>query len=192
MWPTPIASDAGVNSTFGEQGRYIQSKNGTVYRKTANGKPGSLGLSRTVDVKRLVTDKDAREIPAKELNDRRKEAGGQLNADWVERLMGLPDGWTILSPEQADAYVARKKLLKRKDYIDAPPAVVNGLSRSAVLTSWAGDWEAGVPRLAVKQPFRVERLKMLGNGVVPQWALIPVLFIKELIDLEVSNGSSSK
>ena len=33
---------------------------------------------------------------------------------------------------------------------------------------WSGDWEAGTPRVTTEQPDRVNRLKALGNAVVPQ------------------------
>ena len=36
------------------------------------------------------------------------------------------------------------------------------------LDPWAGDWEAGVPRVARSVQNRVNRLKCLGNAVVPQ------------------------
>lgn len=116
------------------------------------------------------------------------QSRGQLNPDWVERLMGVPDGWTMLSPEQAQAYLARKKMMKKKDYIDSPPPIQDLPSRSAEIVSWSSDWEAGIPRITQKREFRVERLKMLGNGVVPAWACIPVYVIKELLHSENSNG----
>jgi hypothetical protein len=80
-------------------------------------------------------------------------ADGQLNPDWVEALMGYPQGWTdidIEAPESANF-----------------PAAWLG-----------GSWEAGIPRVTgVKKSSRVHRLKGLGNAVVPQipellWRLI--------------------
>ena len=38
-----------------------------------------------------------------------------------------------------------------------------------VRAGWAdGSWEAGIPRIAENIPHRVDRLKALGNAVVPQ------------------------
>jgi hypothetical protein len=33
-----------------------------------------------------------------------------------------------------------------------------------------GTWEDGIPRVAVKQPHGVSRIKCLGNAIVPQCA----------------------
>jgi hypothetical protein len=78
--------------------------------------------------------------------------GGQLNPGWVEALMGYPQGWTDIDAEtsmEAD-YPAR--------WLD-------------------GTWEEGIPRVVYKAKNRTNRLKGLGNAVVPQipavlWALV--------------------
>jgi hypothetical protein len=78
--------------------------------------------------------------------------GGRLSADWVERLMGYPDGWTDIDV----AFV---------DTADSYPA------------AWAdGSWDT-IPRVVAKQNNRNARLKGLGNAIVPQcaaylWGLI--------------------
>lgn len=65
--------------------------------------------------------------------------GGLLNPDWVEWLMGLPVGWTII-----DADVPH---IVPDDYWDAEP---------------------DIPRVSGSTPHRADRLKCLGNMVVPQ------------------------
>lgn len=65
--------------------------------------------------------------------------GGLLNPDWVEWLMGDPVGWTDINA-------------------DAPHTVPDGY--------W--DAEPDIPRVAVPSPNRADRLRALGNQVVPQ------------------------
>jgi hypothetical protein len=84
------------------------------------------------------------------------EAQGQLSADWVEALMGYPQGWTDIEKESGYENSYPEK------WID-------------------GTWEDGVPRLAVKQPHRVSRLKCLGNSVLPQIPWLIWLMIKEFL-----------
>ena len=69
-----------------------------------------------------------------------ERSGGQLNPDWVEWLMGWPIGWTALEPLTA---------IRPHDWSLEPP---------------------DVPRVATGVPARVDRLKALGNGQVPQCA----------------------
>jgi hypothetical protein len=74
-------------------------------------------------------------------------AGGQLNPDFVEWLMGIPQGWTSLEP--------------------LPP---EHWQRWLTEDHWAnGEWP-GVPRVATGVKDRVNRLKMCGNGIVPAQA----------------------
>ena len=74
-------------------------------------------------------------------------SGGSLNPDWVEQhLMGLPEGWTRLEPLPDGAYDEWSDAMKD------------------------GTWwqeERGLPRVTTGVENRVNRLKMLGNGIVP-------------------------
>jgi len=75
----------------------------------------------------------------------RAGVAGQLNANWVELLMGFPLGWTDLT--------------------------VSNIGESPTPESWQdGSWEQGIPRVVKGQKQRVARLKCLGNAVVPQCA----------------------
>ena len=73
-------------------------------------------------------------------------SGGQLSATWVCWLMGIPLGWDSLDPLPEGAY----------------EEWAGHMSQG---TWWAE--ERGLPRLAEGQTDRVNRLKCLGNGVVP-------------------------
>jgi len=72
--------------------------------------------------------------------------GGKLSATWVEWLMGIPLGFSALEPLAEGAY----------------EEWAGHMSQG---TWWAE--ERGLPRLAEGQTDRVNRLKCLGNGVVP-------------------------
>jgi hypothetical protein len=84
------------------------------------------------------------------------EKQGQLSADWVEALMGYPQGWTDIDKE-----AGRENNYPEK-WLD-------------------GTWEDGIPRVALKQAHRVSRLKCLGNSVVPQIPWLICLMIKEFL-----------
>ena len=73
-------------------------------------------------------------------------SGGQLSATWVCWLMGLPLGWDSLEPLAEGAYEEWAEHMSQG-------------------TWWAE--ERGLPRLAEGQKDRVNRLKCLGNGIVP-------------------------
>ena len=82
--------------------------------------------------------------------------GSVLSADWVEWLMGIPQGWTDID--------------RKADY-HSWLAAAAGPER----LHWVK--EDGLPRTVTNQKNRVSRLKMLGNGIVPGTA---ALAIKEL------------
>ena len=83
-------------------------------------------------------------------------AGGQLNPDFVAWLMGWPLGWDSLEPLPEAA-------LEQDPWLD-------------------GEWP-GVPRVAVGVEKRVDRLKVLGNGWVPQCAAVVGLRIMAALGL---------
>tara|TARA_Y100001938_G_C8093708_1_gene436754 strand:+ start:2023 stop:3501 length:1479 start_codon:yes stop_codon:yes gene_type:complete len=78
---------------------------------------------------------------------------GKLNPDWVEPLMGLPSGFTDLEK-------------------DVSVEIINP-------SSWQdGSWEEGIPRLTERKDNRVNRVKALGNSVVPQCAAAAFSILK--------------
>ena len=67
-----------------------------------------------------------------------------LNPYWVEALMGIPQGWTAL---------------------DGAETEMQG--------TWEDNsWEEGIPRVIKDCLNRVDRVRMCGNGVVPQTAAL--------------------
>lgn len=83
---------------------------------------------------------------------------GQLNADWVELLMGLPIGWT-------DINVAKEDIESWQGW----PAEING-----------EQYAYEPPRVIVGQKNRAKRLKALGNGCVPQQVYLVFAAIEEV------------
>jgi hypothetical protein len=80
---------------------------------------------------------------------------GQLNADWVEALMGYPRYWTDV---EKDCPLENRY----------PQAWLDGA------------WEDGVPRVITGQKHQPRRIKALGNSIVPQ---IPcLLFLSDDFD----------
>ena len=123
LWPTPSAIHA-QRGNHDEPIEKYEQRCLEYYEGNYSGKPGkSLGVAvrmETVD-------------------------NGRLNPDWVELLMGLPEGWT--DPDR-----------------DVDPSMIDA-------SSWAdGSWEEDVPRLTSRKDYRNKRLKALGNSVVPQCA----------------------
>ena len=83
---------------------------------------------------------------------------GQLSATWVCWLMGLPLGFDSLDPLPEGAY---------EEWAE----------HMAAGTWWAE--ERGLPRLAEGQKDRVNRLKCLGNGVVPASGALAFITLEE-------------
>lgn len=71
---------------------------------------------------------------------------GSLNPDWVEGLMGIPHGWTDLEVHDTDLGWKQKE-------------------------DWLSDkWEEAIPRVVDGCENRIDRIRLLGNGVVPSTA----------------------
>jgi len=177
IWPTPTAFDwntAVKNRTEKGSKTYkhnlkeavllwpTPTEHGNYNRKGVSEKSGD-GLETAVkkwatptanDAKNSLTDSQAGRgtLTAHIVETEIDINGGQLNADWVEGLMGYPQGWTDLE----------KEALILADF---PAAWLDG------------SWERGIPRVITGQKNRIKRLKGLGNAVVPQIPMIIFLLI---------------
>ena len=89
---------------------------------------------------------------------KKEEKPGNLNADWVELLMGLPIGWT-------DINVAKEDIESWQGW----PAAIN-----------VEQYAYEPPRVIVGQKNRAKRLKALGNGCVPQQVYLVLAAIVEV------------
>ena len=109
-WPTPGSSD----------GKNRCSNHGMAVARKGSGK--QVGL----ETKAHLADPSSRP--------------GALNPDWVEWLMGVPEGWTSLYRLSSPHY------------------------------GWP--LEPPIPRVTQEKTDRVDRIRLLGNGVVPQTAAL--------------------
>lgn len=154
-WPTPTVAD-----TFTGNLKSTQQKPGSMH---------SVNLSQAVNWP-TPTQRDWRGgCSANVRKDGRKRNSldfvvyekqqGQLNADWVELLMGLPIGWT-------DINVAKEDIESWQGW----PAAIN-----------VEQYAYEPPRVIVGQKNRAKRLKTLGNGCVPQQVYLVFTAIVEVI-----------
>jgi len=94
------------------------------------------------------------------LND---QIGGKLNPDWVEWLMGLPIGWSSTRPLDKEQYKRWLDLINKNEWwIQEPP----------------------IPRRATGVKRRINRLKILGNGIVPSTLKVFLTNKKAISDLK--------
>lgn len=100
--PTPVSSDATVGNVISKDDIYKTTKNGTLRKYNRHGTNGSIGLARYVQFYPTPTARDYKDngnSPAELARNSKTlatHAGGQLNPQWVEWLMGYPQGWTEL------------------------------------------------------------------------------------------------
>lgn len=179
-WPTPQSHDAGAGNAarvgrFGTKhgGRNLNDevKLWPTPRSTDGEHGGRVTPRKSREGGNLIEAVASRTFPTPSANDHKGSAkpgqrrgqltdpamgaipaGGQLNPDWVELLMGWPLGWTRLEPLDPAVFEAWRESF---------------LSGDAVAAWQDGTWEDGVPRVAVKTRHRVQRLTGLGNGQVP-------------------------
>jgi hypothetical protein len=74
------------------------------------------------------------------------QLAGAINPDWEEWLMGYPVGWTDLRVQQVDRTLKGGKRLWRRE-------------------------PSNLPRITTEKTYRTQRVRALGNSIVPQVAL---------------------
>lgn len=143
MWPTPrefCYKDSKYDRGKSNLGEVVFSQ---MYPTPTTGAPLCGGSGNYEQLKRLVDNGTITEYEKRQMS---QQGGGQLNPDWVEWLMGVPQGWTD-----------RDKDISLPEYDP----------------HWY-DAEPPIPRVATGIENRVDRLKSLGNMVDP-YQFLPVM-----------------
>ena len=107
------------------------------------------------------------------------EPGGQLNPDWVEQLMGFPEGWTNPDIEECGQWLGFPARIHLKYWATPVASDCRGsrTNRGRSLRTDMHDLKHGkfvcpqfpyeFPRLAHGGKWRTQRIRALGNAVVP-------------------------
>jgi len=121
-------------------------------------KQGGTSLSTAVNLKTPTTsgyknmDTANQVMLSSQVKDKK---GYALSPDWVEKMMGVPPGWTAL---------------------DGTSNEWDGIE------SWAdGSWDSG-PRVVQHCEDRIDRIRLLGNGVVPATAAKALIILEQQLD----------
>ena len=161
QWPTPKASDAVTGMTARTDGRPIEK---STHLQTQVYLAEKMLPTPTTPRPHDSENTAGKYMPGqkqKNLTYAAARGGGRLNPNWVEVLMGYPSGWTDVEK-------------------DSP-------TNSEFPDSWLnGTWEDGIPRTASGIKNCTNRLKCLGNAIVPQiseflWLLIIYTLKTEVI-----------
>ncbi len=145
LWPTPQAGDyRSANRNPGAKG------NSEMLPQSAHALPAIAAMYPTPRASDHKGSGPVGSVSQKHMAERdylcavvATEDSGQLNPDWVEWLMGLPCGWTDIDAE-----------------VEPPAPPADG--------EWWPEEPAGILRVASGIPNRADRLKGLGNMVVPR------------------------
>lgn len=156
-WPRPTVAD-----TFTGNLKSTQQKSGSMHNvnlsqavnwPTPRAREGNSGSYGCASIERNADRNYLDGVVIK-----KEEKPGNLNADWVELLMGLPIGWT-------DINVAKEDIESWQGW----PAAIN-----------VEQYAYEPPRVIVGQKNRAKRLKALGNGCVPQQVYLVFAAIVEV------------
>ena len=148
-WPTPDSSPRGPRAIdlVNANGKSVNRRNSKQQRgidlETAVKIASEFATPQSRDYRIGNTNRWDNPNRSRNLND---QIGGSLNPDWVEWLMGIPIGWSSTEPLNKEQYTWWLDLINKKEW-------------------WLN--EPSIPRLAKGVKGRINRLKILGNGIVP-------------------------
>ena len=126
---------------------------------------------------RTIYDKSGSERQSKDVADSTSERlqGRHINPTIKEKISAVNKSTTESNNGESDEY-------RQSNFIKRMGRTTDGLSKG-LDRHWGDGWEDGTPRVAAGQKNRANRLKGLGNAVVPQ---IPAVLGRAI--LEVHNG----
>jgi len=141
LWPTPDATNANDGVPWEKfhasmMERRAQVKKAVAEGKTKQGSGRSPNLAASVQNPQWATP-----------------STGKLNPRWVETLMGLPVGWTMVSCSHPIVFNASAATTLSAGNVEVTTRTVHAQDQTAVMTD-----------------NRTDELRMLGNGVVPATA----------------------
>jgi site-specific DNA-cytosine methylase len=132
------------------------------------------------------------DITEEELSSMANGAGGHLNSEFVEWMMGYRLGYTVVLPEyEALLTDDAARLAACADAVHLiadlqPTPEPTGEAWAEWIESaddagiWWAEWP-GVTRLTKDQPYRRQRLKALGNSVVPRQVRLAIMCLSGLL-----------
>jgi hypothetical protein len=184
LWATPQARDyrsgRASDAVYDKNSRPL---NEQVLWPTPRGGEQGVGMcGGTGHYQMMEGLRDQGEITQEELEQMTAGSGGQLNPDWVEMLMGWPQGWTTLDKKARDWYYAEMVRIAKEAGKKAPTKARADVRKSPLdkrtmeqfLKAWPPGWDDGVPRTVKRMSNRRVRLMCTGNGVVPQQIYVMV------------------
>ena len=126
---------------------------------------------------RTIYDKSGSERQSKDVADSTSERlqGRHINPTIKEKISAVNKSTTESNNGESDEY-------RQSNFIKRMGRTTDGLSKG-LDRHWGDGWEEGTPRVAEGQKNRANRLKGLGNAVVPQ---IPAVLGRAI--LKVHNG----
>jgi len=171
MWPTPKATSVGLSAKTSnrpiEKSTHLETQvalaeglinknTGRLY-PTPKGGEGGVGMCGGAGSKQMIDDLvEVGDITSEEGKSMVAGNGGSLNPDWVCLLMYYPKGWTDITIDTDYFHFGKHP-------------------------GFDCNWEEGVPRLSTRKENRVDRLKAIGNAIVPKIAEIIFMRIKNIL-----------
>ena len=168
LWPTPRADDHSQGdkaALAAKEGRYVNhgptlATAVQAHEKFPTPRSSEVAAGMTIEnvQNRLEQTGYHSNLEESVAMDAPPAVQGSLSADWVEWLMNVPLGWTRLEP--------------------LPEGALEDWFQMTLDGTWFAE-ERGLPRIVTGQENRANRLKALGNGIVPACGALAITLLLE-------------